>query len=136
MAKALLTLRDQVNAKAPHRDKAWDGTIGDAAHATRNSDHNPWIIDGRQGVVTAMDITNDPTNGCDANALAEAIRASKDERVKYIIWNRRIANASPIGSHAAWEWRNYTGPSPHDHHVHVSVGVNKAQYDSTVPWSI
>ncbi|CAH0355645.1 MAG: DNA/RNA non-specific endonuclease [Sphingobium sp.] len=136
VAKALLTLKNQVNARAPRRSKASDGTIGDAAHASRSSDHNPWISDGRQGVVTAMDITHDPNGGCDANALAEAIRASKDKRVKYIIWNRCIASSAPKDGQPAWAWRPYSGRNPHNHHVHISVGTEKADYDSTAPWAI
>src|SRR5688500_3284745 len=67
VAKSLLTLRDEVNQAAPQRSKASDGTIGDAAHCRRQSDHNPWVRDGNIGVVTAMDITDDPTHGCSAN---------------------------------------------------------------------
>ncbi|MFL6214548.1 MAG: hypothetical protein ACJ74J_11740 [Blastocatellia bacterium] len=136
VARTLLTLRAQVNAKAPYRSKASDGTIGDARHQSRASDHNPWVRDGGMGVVTAMDITNDPAHGCDAQALAEAIRASRDQRVKYIIWNRRIANSSAIGGTAAWAWRAYSGTNPHDHHVHISVKSDKPSYDSTAEWEI
>ncbi len=136
VAKSLLTLRDQVNRRAPRRNKASDGTIGDAAHCQRTSDHNPWVRDGRLGVVTAMDITNDPRGGCDANTIAEAIRASRDRRVKYIIWNRRIASSRVIGRNPAWTWRRYTGPNPHTTHVHISVKPDKANYDSTDDWAI
>ncbi len=135
-AKSLLTLRDQVNRRAPRRNKASDGTIGDAAHCQRTSDHNPWVRDGSVGVVTALDITHDPRGGCDANTIAEAIRASRDPRVKYIIWNRRIANSSAIGATPAWVWRRYNGQNPHTAHVHISVKPDKANYDSTADWAI
>jgi len=133
---ALRTLREQVNKKAPKRKKDYDGTIGDAAHATRDSDHNPWVKDGAMGVVTAMDITHDPKNGCDAGLLAEAIRKSKDKRVKYIIWNRQIANFQALDGKPAWAWRPYRGANPHDHHVHISVREEKSRYDSTDAWTI
>jgi hypothetical protein len=136
VANSLLALREQVNRRAPSRSKLSDGTIGDPRHRLRTSDHNPWVSDGRIGVVTAMDITHDPSRGCDAGALAEAIRSSRDSRVKYIIWNRRIANSSPIGSQAAWAWRPYSGANPHDKHVHISVKSEKASYDSTIDWTI
>jgi endonuclease G, mitochondrial len=129
-------LRDQVNRFAPNRNKANDGTIGDAAHQSRTSDHNPWVTDGAVGVVTAVDITHDPANGCDAGALAAAIRASGDGRVKYLIWNRQIANSSPIGKAKAWTWRPYGGANPHDHHVHISVKPERSVYDSTLTWTI
>ena len=136
VAKSLLALRRQVNERAPNRSKASDGTIGDAAHATRNSDHNPWVMEGGTGVVTAMDVTHDPANGCDADQLAEAIRAARDRRVKYLIWNRRIASAAPIDGAVAWTWRPYGGANPHAHHLHVSVQPDAATYDSELPWAI
>ena len=36
IAKSLDTLLAQLNALAPHRSKLSDGSIGDAAHATRD----------------------------------------------------------------------------------------------------
>lgn len=136
VARSLATLRDQVNRRAPRRNKASDGTIGDARHCQRTSDHNPWVRDGGVGVVTAFDITHDPRGGCDANTIAEAIRASRDARVKYIIWNRRIANSAAIGGAQPWAWRPYSGDNPHTRHVHISVKPDKASYDSTAAWSI
>jgi len=136
VGKSLLTLRDQVNRAAPNRAKGNDGTIGDAAHQSRSSDHNPWVRDGNIGVVTAMDITHDPDHGCDAGILAEAIRTGQDARVKYVIWNRQIANHEALDGAEAWAWRPYHGTNPHDHHVHVSVLSDKAAYDATQQWSI
>ena len=135
VAKSRKRLLAQVNAAYPNRAKGWDGTIGDAAHQSRASDHNPWVVDGATGVVTAMDITHDPAHGCDGNQLSAALRASADARIKYIIWNKRICNASAIGSVPAWTWRTYTGKNPHDHHVHLSVKSDKARYDNEADWS-
>jgi hypothetical protein len=141
VAKALLALRDQVNQMAPNRSKASDGTIGDERHCggAGASDHCPNVQDGNVGVVTAMDITHDVQHGCDAGALAESIRASQDPRVKYIIWNRQIANSSPIQGQPAWAWRAYTGSNPHNKHVHISVKATKqgpGGYDTTSAWNI
>lgn len=132
VAEALLALRRQVDARAPRRNKASDGAIGDAEHATRDSDHNPWVVDGAFGVVTAIDVTHDPAGGCDAGALAEAIQAARDPRVKYVIWNRQIVSATV----RPWEWRPYTGANPHNKHVHISVSEHKGNYDSVAAWSI
>lgn len=132
VAKSLLRLREQINQLAPNRSKASDGTIGDAAHASRNSDHNPWVKDGNIGVVTAMDITNDIAHGCDAQALVDALVSSRDSRIKYIIWNRKIVNSRI----QPWVWRNYGGTNPHTKHFHISVRPEKAAYDSTDSWQV
>ena len=136
VAEALLQLRKQVNVLAPARSKASDGTIGDPAHQSRASDHNAWVTDGAKGVVTAMDITHDPAHGCDSEKLAEALRAARDPRIKYIISNRKIAASEPKQGKPAWAWRPYGGSNPHDHHVHISVQPDKAKYDSTAKWAI
>jgi len=139
VAECLLALRKQINAAAPNRSKLSDGTIGDTNHLKKgfkNSDHNPHISEGpNKGVVTAMDITHDAAGGCDAGKLAESLVANRDPRVKYVIWNRRIANSSPIGSAAAWAWRTYTGSNPHNKHVHISAKADKALFDSAAAWT-
>lgn len=128
VAKSLIVLRNQVNDKFPNRNKDWDGTIGDANHASRKSDHNPWVDDG---VVTAIDITHDPKHGVDSYEMAEELRQSRDARIKYIISNRKIAS-----SIQSWKWRKYTGSNPHDHHVHISVNSQRKYYDDDAPWEI
>lgn len=94
VAKSLLALRSQVDARWPTRRTDSDGTIGDAAHQARDSDHNPWVKDGLTGVVTAIDITHDPASGCSAEMIVQALVQSRDPRIKYIIWNRRIISAT------------------------------------------
>lgn len=133
IAKSLDKLRSQINAKYPKRDKSSDGVIGDEAHASRSSDHNPWVKDGKTGVVTGMDITNDPKNGMASNDLAEALLASRDPRIKYIISNARIGSGDAGPS--PWVWRKYSGANAHRHHVHISVKPEKPAYDSVKPWS-
>lgn len=135
LAKSLETLRKQINEASPNRSKISDGTIGDAAHASRSSDHNPWVKDGKTGVVTALDITHDPAHGVDIQKLADAIATSKDSRVKYIICNGRIMSGSNQ-AHPAWQWRKYSGANPHNKHVHISVKSNKSNYDSTRNWAV
>lgn len=129
LAKSLEKLREQVNALAPHRSKESDGSIGDAAHASRGSDHNPYIKDGGVGVVRAIDITHDPKGGLDSYALAELLRKGADRRIRYIISNRKIANPGE-------GWRKYSGSNPHDHHVHISVSESKSLYDDASPWRL
>jgi hypothetical protein len=131
-AKSLLALRKQVNDQWPDRLKASDGIIGDAEHATRDSDHNPWVKDGAMGVVTAIDITHDPAHGMDAQKVVDALVASRDPRIKYIIWSKQILSATV----KPWTWRPYTGKNPHTKHFHLSVSANKSLYDDVSPWRI
>jgi hypothetical protein len=125
IAKSLDTLRAQVNAAYPNRSKSSDGWIGDAAHRARKSDHNP----NQAGVVQALDITHDPAHGLDAGKLADALLASHDERIKYIISNRRIGYSSD------WKWRPYSGTNAHTQHCHVSVKDAPILHDDPRRWS-
>lgn len=113
LAEALLKLREQINAAYPKRSKVSDGSIGDTAHSPRASDHNP----DANGIVNAIDITNDPANGCDGAKLAEALRLSRDPRIKYVIFAGRIFSSKK----QPWVWRPYDGVNRHDKHVHISV---------------
>src|SRR5215831_10387849 len=94
VASSLLTIRSQIDAIAPGRSKDSDGTIGDAAHQGRKSDHNP----DQDGVVTAIDITHDPAHGVNAGEFAEMLRVSKDPRIKYVISNARIFSSPSFSS--------------------------------------
>jgi len=132
LARSLEVLRAEVNALAPGRSKASDGTIGDTAHQSGASDHNP----NAAGVVCALDLTHDPAHGADMHRIAEHIRTRRHPALKYVIWNRRIASAS-----SGWAWRTYTGSNPHTKHMHVSVGTgpdgrSTGPYDDTSPWGL
>jgi hypothetical protein len=132
LAGSLVVLRDQINAHAPQRSRASDGTIGDAAHASRCSRHNPNDF----GVVTALDITHDPARGCDIHAIADHIRRNPHPELSYLISLGRIAGRS-----TGWAWHRYTGSNPHNIHVHFGVGQGsdceaRPPYDSPAPWNI
>jgi hypothetical protein len=129
VARSLVCLRDELNAAFPSRSKRSDGSIGDAAHATRTSDHNPWV---GPGVVTALDFTHDPSSGASMDELAEVLRASRDPRIKYVIWNRRIFSATT----SPWQWRPYSGSNPHTTHLHISVVSTLPGYDDARPWGV
>lgn len=113
----------QLNSQWPFRRKGADGAIA-GPNATPSSDHWPHRVPalGAGYVVTARDVTHDPLSGPDCGELAEALRSSRDPRIKYVIWNRRIFS-NPEHSHASldWGWRAYSGESPHTDHLHVSV---------------
>jgi hypothetical protein len=127
-------LLGEINAAAPHRTTVADGAIGDAAHARRQSDHNPCRC---CGVVCARDFTHDPKRGFDSYAFAEWLRRrvlAGESRVAYVISNGRIfsGHGEP---HPVGEWRPYRGKNKHAHHVHVSVRHGEALYDDARPWA-
>ncbi|HTV71183.1 MAG TPA: peptidoglycan-binding domain-containing protein [Rhizobiaceae bacterium] len=126
LAKSLTVLRDQINQLSPNRSKVSDGTIGDPAHSKRKSDHNP----NGAGVVTALDLTNDPAHGIVSNDLALALVASRDTRIDYIISNGKIYSSSV----QPWKARAYKGSNPHNKHVHISVKDHLA--DDGAKWDL
>ena len=134
--KGLLRLRDEINMLAPNRSKASDGFIGDAAHAGTESDHNPEHPAPRgnpDNQVDAGDFTHDPAHGADMGMISEAIRRSRDHRVSYVIFNRRIFSG-PEGP-LPFVWRVYSGTAdPHLNHMHVSV--RDVTHDQDQEWVI
>lgn len=138
LAESLDQLRDEVNAQFPSRSRISDGTIGDAAHASRSSDHNPWVSDGKgYGVVTAIDLTDDPDSGFDANKLVDwLVKVSHDKRIKYIIHDRKIYSSYGTTTAPAWAARPYSGPNPHTKHVHISVESSPGKFDDRSSWGV
>lgn len=122
-APALVQLRDEVDAKYPHRDKASDGTVGDTSHQAHVSDHNPcWACTGRShGIVRALDLDSNGPLGVRTPLVDDVLAATiGDPRVWYVIWDGVIwSRTYAFVPHA------YTGPSPHQEHVHISLnGAN------------
>jgi len=125
LVAAGVRLRSQTNWAFPNRSKRSDGWIGDRAHQARKSDHNP----DRNGWVHAIDLDHDflgRRGGKAGTDLAEQfanqlIRYARERRpgwarLKYVIYNNRIAS----GTYAAqfWTWR--AGNWGHTQHIHVS----------------
>lgn len=138
-ARSIDVLKTEIDTAYPGRSTASDGTIGDAAHASRESDHNPWVVFGGVGIVRARDVTHDPDNGCDCDVLAERVAAlialgahPALRHGAYVIRNRRIFSFDRRDE----GWRTYTGSNPHEKHMHVSVSLDPTGFDSTAPWGI
>ena len=126
---------DEADERWPKRNQVSDGIIGDAAHSSRQSDHNP---DSR-GVVHAFDLTHDPAAGVDCGVLAEHLRQVKDRRVRYVIWSGRLyrgpwSDAVLAGRAQPWAWELYWRPNPHTKHMHVSVGYGTIPEEDVSPW--
>lgn len=114
----------EVDANYPDRPLTADGTIGDSAHAHRESDHDP----NDYSVVTAWDITTTPW----LNWFVNLLKDSKDKRLKYIIWQHHIWSLARDSE----GWRPYDGEDPHTGHAHISFSASPKQYDRTDPWNI
>ncbi|MEV0155737.1 peptidoglycan-binding protein [Micromonospora sp. NPDC050686] len=123
LAPALRVLREEINERWPHRDKASDGWIGDASHRLRKSDHNP---DGDDHSVNAADFDID---GIDPLLVVQQCIAHPSTR--YVIYNRTIWSST-----RGFRPARYMGFNPHNKHLHVSVSHSRALEDSLRPWGI
>lgn len=146
LVPCLVTLRSEFNAVSPGRDKGADGSISDSAH-TSSSDHTP---DEDSDILRDHDAdSKNEVHGLDTDssgpwpggwawfneqilAIVERHRTGQDDRLKYVIWNRRIASKSN-----GWRWVTYTGTSdPHTDHAHFSARYTTAQERDTRPWGV
>jgi hypothetical protein len=127
--------RDQLNERFPHRDKASDGSIGDAAHQAETSSHNPddesgvsaeW--DDHDGIheIRARDYDKD-LNDPDVTAedvvqfIVKMARNGTFWWIRYIIFNGRIWHERDgFVTHA------YTGASKHTEHWHITSTFSEA----------
>lgn len=132
LVPCLVALRSEFDELAPQRDHESDGWIGDAAHQQEPSDHNP---DGR-GLVHAIDVDADLrqpgwTMERAVQLTVARHRLGDDNRLSYVIYNRRIWAAS-------WGWteRAYTGTNPHDKHAHFSARYLPALEDNEDDWGL
>jgi hypothetical protein len=138
--KALFAEFDRI---APSRDHASDGSIGDAAHRQEVSDHNPDetgkvpIHDAdKTNEVHAIDVDDDLresdlTMEKVVQFLLGRCRSGAEERLRYIIYNRRIWSAS-----SGWVQKAYTGASAHTEHAHFSASYDSKLEASTASWHL
>jgi len=112
---AIAVLR-QATAICPSRTKASDGLLPSKAHIHQNpnSDHNTGY---------AVDLTHDKLGGIDCAELF--IKLQDDPRVKYLIFKGHIWSKQKGTD-------NYTGPNPHNKHLHISIKDECG--DDTSPW--
>lgn len=143
----LTSLRNEFNALAPNRDKASDGSIGDAAHQKESSDHNPdetgatpYEDADNINEVHAIDVDNNLNKpGWDMQRAVDIIvgrhKNGTDNRLQNVIYNRKIWSRS-------WGWTEhpYTGLSAHTEHAHFSSrygsGTTGNPEADTRPWGL
>jgi len=129
-----VTLRDQLDARFPNRDKSSDGWVGDSAHAARGnlSFHNP----DKNGWVRALDIDENFGagkfgNGRNARALADQLVAYAasglpgGDRVLHVVYEDKVAS----GTYKASWWKFRGKGYSHYQHIHISF-TDKARKDS------
>jgi hypothetical protein len=143
LVPCLVRLRSEFNLMAPNRDHASDGSIGDTAHQNEVSDHNPDetgsvpIHDAdHTNEVHAIDVDTDfRVPGLTMEKVVQFLlgrcRAGTEKRLRYIIYNRRIWEASND-----WRQRAYTGSSPHTEHAHFSASYVTSLEASTASWHL
>src|SRR5690606_9125574 len=107
VADSLDHLLGQLNALAPKRSKVSDGAIAHADPQNRTSAPDPWWQFGSQPYVTARDFTHGPAGGLVCHARADALVRGRDQRIKYVFWNRHICAGA--GGPSPWRWRAYSG---------------------------
>lgn len=138
-APALLALFDEINERYPDRTRGnGDGTIGDTSHIAQGSasDHNPQLLDDGRWYVMALDVQH--SVGFDswafADFLADRMAKGIEQRIQYIVSNRRICNWDPYYGAPRGIWRPYTGSDPHTGHIHISLRHQAALANDTGPW--
>ena len=128
LCKAGQQLRLQIDDSFPDRDRRSDGWVADARHmATGKSDHIPTST----GWVFAIDVDRDLSGNAGKPDLmpylANQIRnaAKSDKRIKYIIFDKKIASAKSL-----WRFVPYRGTNAHTHHCHISFS-SKGETDGS-----
>lgn len=135
-AKSLLIFQTQCKLLAPvtaRKHPELFGLKGDSKHDP-TSDHAPhnFLGWGNQ-IVTAADIPR--TENLYPRQVLEAIRLSRDNRVKYAISEGQMYSSYTTSKYAAWTWRPYSGKDRHFTHGHLST-VGDIRADNTRPWQI
>ena len=126
------TFRDQLDRRFPKRDKRSDGWIGDAAHSSRFSYHNP----DKNGIVWATDTDENMgvgtwRNGRTCKRLANQLLAYQrsglpgSDRVLHVVYEDQVAS----GTYRKWWWIWRGKGYGHTQHMHVTWKQGKG-YDA------
>lgn len=130
----LNALMDEIEAAYPNPGPG-DGTVASRIHDRKNSksDHRPYPYDASPAVVRAVDAGEYVED--QGITLAEALRKSRDPRIKYVIHEGRMFSSYNHVNGPAWTWRPYTGTvNPHENHAHVSLN-SKGDTDGSA-WNL
>lgn len=120
LAHSLVQLRAEIDHRWPVRDRSSDGWLGDAAHMSTVSEHNP----DAKGCVHALD--TDTSNVDKAQILAAA---KVHPSTWYIICDKLIYRRK-----TGFVAEPYTGINPHYTHIHVSILLTATAESSERVW--
>ena len=84
--------------------------------------------------VDAIDVPHAPSRGADMAELTEALRLSRDPRIKLVIFNRRIFSSYDHAEGDPFTWRPYREEDPHTGHAHIERTDQRR--DDLRPWQI
>jgi hypothetical protein len=84
--------------------------------------------------VDAIDVPHAPSRGADMAVLTEALRQSRDPRVKLVIFNGRIFSSYDHADGDPYTWRPYSGEDDHSKHAHIER--TDSRRDDLRPWTI
>lgn len=131
----LNVLREQILA-ATTLEFAEIGWIAGAGHAQSGGHfpENPAPPGNPPGEVDAIDPPHKPSAGADMAVLTEALRLSRDPRIKFVIFNRRIFSSYAHAEGLPFTWRPYRESDPHTGHAHIER-TDQLRSDLR-PWSI
>lgn len=137
LAPSLVVYVEEADRYYPSRDRTSDGSIGDQAHASRESDHNPY-----DGWVHAVDLDEDLAPGLDLKRMAEKLRQEiladiadrRPPRIRYLIYEGRVCKAYLSNGVAPGKWQPYTGENAHLHHLHLSIDRTERARRDYRPW--
>lgn len=133
LAPSLVAFIDECDRRWPNRPTKSDGSIGDAGHAARASDHNPDDDDADRDPtrwVCAVDLTDASPAQPQPWHILDGIRARRDHRCKYGISEGLAFYSYDKPGRPAWTWVKYDGPNGHFSHGHLSIhNTAKARND-------
>lgn len=135
LTRGLSRLRSAFDVAFPNRDRASDGWIGDAAHASGVSGHNPessghaeWTDGDSKDEVRAIDVDSDLGNPhVSMQMVIDHMRKLPNltSVLWYMIYDRLIyvtPDFDPVP---------YDGPSPHTEHAHFSGARSQSSDENT-----
>ena len=143
----LLELTEEFDILGPKRDDASDGSIGDAAHKARSSNHNrddtsgsatPQSDSDGEPDIRAVDIDdsgpflNGFTMQKGVDLIVSRCRSGVENRLVEIIYNGKCWYKSN-----GWAQQTYTGSNKHDRHAHFGAKADTGKLENDRrPWGL